>query len=127
DVPYLIELEQQLLAHHLQGAYFLRVFLRGKIHLPIATLSDLREDLKVSVAESCTALSQIGSFSAKILVTCLIILLGRCLGWRRHGRFEQGLASLAVVYIAEKVKIVIEEICAVLACYRPTIRVVLQS
>jgi len=49
DVANLVQLEQQLLAHDLQSAHLTRVFLLGQVDLSIATLTDLCENLEVTL------------------------------------------------------------------------------
>ena len=57
DMPDLIQLEQQLLTHYLQGTNFARILLRREEYLPIAALPDLGENLKVTMLESCASLA----------------------------------------------------------------------
>jgi len=64
DMSDLIELEQQILAHDFQRTDFACVLLLRQIHLTIATLTDLSENLEVSVSESSATLAQIGTLTA---------------------------------------------------------------
>jgi hypothetical protein len=57
DVSNLVQLKEQLLAHDFQGTDFAGVFLLSKIDLPVSTLSNLSENLKVAVSESRPAFS----------------------------------------------------------------------
>lgn len=67
-MPDLVQLEKQLFAHHFQRTYFLRVLLLRQIHLSVPTLSDLRQDLEVAMAESCPTFAQVRPFSAQVLM-----------------------------------------------------------
>ena len=60
--------------------------------------------------QSCATFPEIGSLSAKVLVSYgFVFFCGSDWGWRKLS-IECGLTALAVRYIAEEVKIVIEEI-----------------
>ena len=50
DVSNFVHLEEQLLAHDLQGAYLACILLRRKVDLAIATLANLGEDLEVTIS-----------------------------------------------------------------------------
>jgi len=62
-MPDLVQLEKKLLAHDLQRTDFPRILLRRQVDLSIATLSNLGENLEVTMLQSRTALSQIGPLS----------------------------------------------------------------
>jgi hypothetical protein len=59
-----IQLEQQFLAHDLESADFARILLLGKIDLSIPTLSNLSEDLEVTMSKSRSAFPQVCSLAA---------------------------------------------------------------
>ncbi len=109
-MPDFIQFEEELLAHYFQCTDFSSIFLGCKIHLSIATLTDLGKDLEVSMTESCAAFSKIGSFPAQILVSCRIVLFCGS-GWRgwKLG-VEERFTALAVVHVAEEVKVMVQEI-----------------
>lgn len=105
-----IQFEEKLLAHYFQGTDFSSILLRCKIDLSIATLTNLSKDLEVTMMESCAALPKIGSFSAQILVSCSVVLFCRD-GWRsRKLGVEERFTALAVVHVAQEVKVVVQEI-----------------
>ena len=109
-MPDFVQFEEELLAHYFQGTDFSCIFLGCKIHLSIATLTDLGKNLKVSMTESCAAFPKICSFSAQILVSCRIVLFCGS-GW---GSWilgvEEHFTALAVVHVTEEVKVVVQEI-----------------
>jgi len=63
----LIHLEQQLLTHNLERANFARIFLSSQIDLPVPTLTDLRENLEITITKSRPTLPQERTFSTKVL------------------------------------------------------------
>ena len=110
DVSNLIELEEKLLAHDFQSADLSCIFLRSKVYLPVATLSDLCQDLEVAMAKSSTSFSQIRALSTQVFMLCSLILGLR--GRRRRSDLfvEYSLATLAIMDIAEQVKVMVEEV-----------------
>ena len=109
-MPDLVKLEQKLLAHDLQRAYFFRVFLRRKIYLSVATLSNLGKDLEVTLTKSCSTLSKICTLPSKVFVFQLFIFLGRCPRWGRKLSVKSGLSGLTIVHVAEEVKVVVKKV-----------------
>jgi hypothetical protein len=107
DVPDLVELEQQLLAHHLQRAHLPRVLFLCQIHLPIAALTDLRENLKVSLPQSRAPLAKVCPLPSQILVEGIVVLGVRCRWWGRVLFIELGEAGLTCVHVGEQVVVVV--------------------
>src|SRR4051794_1813419 len=62
----LIELEKQLLAHNLQRAYLTRILLLRQIHLSITTLTDLSQNLEITLAKTGTTLAEMGAFATEV-------------------------------------------------------------
>lgn len=110
DVADLIQLEQQPLAHDLQRAHLLRIFLLGQEHLTVASLPDLGKDLEVALAKTCPPLAEIGSLSASVFVPHLLVRLIWSLG--RVGEFvlESIEAALTIANICEEIKVVVKEV-----------------
>lgn len=109
-MPDLIQFEEQLLAHDLQSAYLTRVLLLRKVYLSVSTLSDLGQDLEVALTQSGAAFTQVCTLATEIPIQRRLIFFDRGRGRGRIGGLELGLAVLAVVDIAEQVKVIIEEI-----------------
>ena len=109
-MPDFVKFEQELLAHYFQGTDFSSVFLGCKIHLSVATLANLSEDLEVSMTKSRPALPKICSFSAQIFVFCRFVFFCRS-GWRgwKLG-IEERFTILAVVHVAQEIKVMVQEI-----------------
>lgn len=107
----LVQLEQQLLAHDLQRAHLLGVLLLGQKNLAITTLTDLGEDLEVTLAKSHPSLAEISSFPTGILGPHLVVgvIIGR--GRRRELLFEGIEAVLTIASVGEEVKVVVEKVC----------------
>jgi hypothetical protein len=121
-VANFVQLEQELLAHDFQGANFSCVLLLCEVHLTIAALSDLGQDLEVCVPQSGASLSKVCSLPTQVLAECLVVLGFRC-GWRgRILRLELCEAVLAGVYVGQEVEIVVEEICTVSLAYAQWLR-----
>lgn len=116
DVAHLVQLEQQLLAHDLQGAHLLRVLLLGQEHLTVTTLPDLCQDLEVALSESHTPLAQVCPLATGVLAPHLLIGLLIGLGRFRVFGAEGVEAALAVASIAQEIKVVVEEVCAEESC-----------
>ena len=100
-MPNFIKLEKQLLAHHFQRAYLPSIFLGSQEHLAVSTLSNLSEDLEVSMMQSRATFAQIGSFSAEVFVSCCFILRRGCSRRRRKLRCEEILTILATVDVTQ--------------------------
>lgn len=106
----LVQLEEQLLAHNLQRAHFSCIFLRCKVDLSVAALSDLSKDLEVTMLQSSTAFSEVGSLSAQVFVSCgFIFFCRRRWRWWKLG-VECSLTALAVRNVTKKVKVMIKEV-----------------
>lgn len=112
NMPDLIQFEQQLLAHHLQRAHLARVLLLCQIHLSIATLADLRQDLEVVLAQTGPTLAQMRPFAAQVFEQRGLVFFGGCGGRIGIGGLELVVAGLAVVDVAEEVEVVVEEVFA---------------
>lgn len=106
-----VQLEQQLLAHDLQRAHLLGVLLLSQKDLAVATLTDLGEDLEVTLAKSHPSLAEISSFPTGILVPHLVVGVIISRGGRRELLFEGIEAVLAIASVGEEVKVVVEEVC----------------
>ena len=106
----LIKLEQELLAHDLERAHLFCVLLLGQEYLAIAALSDLREDLEVTVAQPCTTLAQIGAFPAEIdLVRPFPFRISEALRlWVLSVKLCQ--AVLTVVDVGKEIIVVVEKV-----------------
>ena len=110
NVSDLVQLEQQLLAHDLQRAHFTSVLLLSKENLTIPTLSNLGQNVEISMVKACAALAEMRSLSAKIFLQRRLIFGGRGSRRGRITSFKLCLTRLTIVHIAEKVKVVVEEI-----------------
>lgn len=109
-MPDLIQFEEKLLAHHFQCTNLSGILLRSKVYLSITTLTDLCKNLEITMTESCTALSKVGPFSTQIFVSGCFIFLCGC-GWRsRKLGVEKFCTAMAVVHVAEEVKVMVKEI-----------------
>lgn len=106
----LIKLEQELLAHDLERADLARILLRREIDLSIATLTNLCEDLEVTVAQPCTTLAQIGAFPAEIdLVRPFPFRISEALRlWVLSVKLCQ--AVLTVVDVGKEIIVVVEKV-----------------
>ena len=106
----LVKFEQKLLAHYFQCTDFASVLFGCEVDLSITTLTHLGENLKVTMAQPCAALSQIRSLSAQVFVTCCFVFFGS--SCRRSGklRIELSFAALTMVYIAEEVEIMVKKV-----------------
>lgn len=78
----LVQLEQQLFAHDLEGAHLARVFLLCEEDLAIAALANLGQNLEVALLQSDATLAKVGSLSTGILGPQLSVAFlvsgGRC-------------------------------------------------
>ena len=106
----LVKFEQKLLAHYFKCTDFASVLFGCEVDLSIAPLAHLGEDLEVAVAQPCSALSQIRSLPAQVLVACCFIFFHRSCGGSGELRIEQSFAALAMVDIAEEVEIMVKEV-----------------
>lgn len=78
--------------------------------MTIASLSDLCQDLEVTVSQSCSSLSKVRSFPSKILVEGGIII---CLGSGRrfgNGFLERVVTGLPLMHIRQEIEVVIKEV-----------------
>lgn len=110
DVPDLIQLEQKLLAHDLQRADLPSVLLLREVDLTITSLTDLGENLKVTVPQPGSSATQLCSFATKVLLQIGLIFFGVHRRWQRVVFLECVHAPLSGVNIAEKVVVVVEEV-----------------
>jgi hypothetical protein len=110
-VPDLVQLEEQFLTHDLQRTNFSSILLLRKENLSISTLSNLCEDLKVSLPKTDSTLSEISTLSTNVFrpdrIVCLFV------SRRRLGEFgfEVVETVLASTDIGQEIKVVIKEIC----------------
>lgn len=106
----LVQLEQQLLAHHLQRADLSRVLLLCKEHLAITALANLGQDLEVSLPQPRASLAEVRPFPTEVLVEGVVVFSFGCCRWRGILCFELREAVLASVNVGEKVVVVIEKV-----------------
>ena len=106
----LVKFEQKLLTHYFECTDFASVLFGSEVDLSIAPLAHLGEDLEVTVAQPCAALSQIRSLSAQVFVTCCFIFFHRSCRGSRKLRIEQSFAALAMMDIAKEIEIMVKEI-----------------
>jgi hypothetical protein len=86
----------------------------GEIDLAIAALADLGEDLEIALTEAGATLAKVCALATEVFEECGLVFFVRC-GWGVGvGGFELGVAGLAVVDVAEKVKVVVEEVWGLL-------------
>jgi len=111
DVADLVQLEQQLLAHDLQGADFTCVLLLGQVHLSITTLADLREDLEVALPQPSASLAEVGTLAAQVLCEGIVVFFFGSFGRRRVLGLELGETVLAGMDVGKEVVVVVEEVC----------------
>jgi hypothetical protein len=109
-VTNLVQLEQQFLAHDLQCTHFSRFLLLCQIYLSVATLTDLSQDLEITMSQLCSPLPQICSFSSQIFGHESIILIFWSFWWLGYTLPELLRAGLTVVDVAEEVEVVVEEV-----------------
>ena len=112
-----VKFEQQLLAHDLQCTDFSSVLLLCKENLTVATLSDLCEDLEITLAEADSSLSKIGTLSSSILLPNRVVGFFGCLWGSRKLGLKMGKSVLSRANVCEKVVVVIEEVCLGLAIF----------
>lgn len=106
----LIQLEQKRLAHDLQSAHFFCILLLRQEDLPIASLTDLCEDLKVALPQPSASLAQIGALAAEILCQSVVVLGLGGFGWFGTARLELVQAILALVDICKEIEVVVQEV-----------------
>jgi hypothetical protein len=109
-VADLIELEEHPLAHDLQRTHLLGVLFLREVHLSVPALSDLGQDLKVTVTKPSSTLSEVGSFATEVLVQSCSVDLGRCVGGRRVLFMKLMESVLTCVDVAQKIEIMIQEV-----------------
>jgi len=109
----LVQLEEQLLAHHLQSTDFPGILLLRQENLSISTLSNLCEDLEVTLPKTNPTLSEIGALSTTYFDQTGYKFLVGC---RRFGEFgfEVIETVLASADVGQEIEVVIQEICTVL-------------
>lgn len=106
----LVQFEEQLLAHDLQRTHLLGVLLLGQEDLAITALTDLCEDLEVTLSKSDPSLAEISSFPTGVLVPHLVVGVVVGLGRGRKLLLEGIQATLSIASVGEEVKIVVEEV-----------------
>ena len=109
NVPDFVELEEQLLAHDLQRAHLSRVLLLRKIHLAIAALADLGQDLEVVLAKSGPPLPQLCALASEPLGLGAFVLGSRC--GDGVAVMELPRTGFALGDVVEKVKVVVKKVC----------------
>lgn len=114
DMANLVELEQQLLAHHLQSTNFACVLFLGQKDLSISSLANLCEDLEIALSKPDSSFSKIGTFSAGVFVPHLSMVLLVGLWWRWIFGLEGCQTLLSGPDIGKEIEVVIEEICSLL-------------
>ena len=82
----------------------------SKENLTIPTLSNLGQNVEISMVKACAALAEMRSLSAKIFLQRRLIFGRRGTRGGRITSFKLCLSRLTIVHIAEKVKVVVEEI-----------------
>lgn len=82
-MPNLIKLEEELLAHNLQCADLPSILLLGEEDLAVTALTHLCKNLEITLAETNTALAEIGTLSPNIFLPHRIVgLFGGSWGLR---------------------------------------------
>jgi hypothetical protein len=81
NMPDFIKLKKEFLAHDLQRANLPSILLLCEENLSISTLSNLSKNLKVTLAKTNSAFSQVGTFSTCIFLEYFIVGIFVCL-WR---------------------------------------------
>jgi len=106
----LVKLEEKFLAHHLESADLSGILLLSEENLTITTLSDLCENLEVSLAKTNTTLSQVRTLSPSVFVPKRIISL--CWRNRRSRIFclEMAETILTSTNVCQEIKVVVEKI-----------------
>lgn len=105
-----VKLEQQLLAHNLQGTDFPSILLLCQENLTITTLTDLCEDLEIALAKTYTALAKVGTLSTSILLPDGLVGFFGSSRWLRELGLEVVESSLPLADISQKVKVVVQKI-----------------
>ena len=106
----LVKLEKQLLAHDLQRADFSGILLLRKEDLTVATLSDLCQDLEVTMSKADASLSEVSTLTTRIFLPQIIVSLFIGLGRRRNFGFERIKSSLTATNISQEVEVVVQEV-----------------
>ena len=109
-MPDLVQLEKKFLAHNLQSTNLPGILLLGEEDLSITTLSNLCEDLEISMTKTDPSFSEISALSANILLPDRIVSLFICRRRFRKLGSKMAESSMSLSYVAEKVKVVIEEV-----------------
>ena len=78
--------------------------------MSVSSLTNLCEDLKVTLSESSSSLAEVGALTAEILCKSIIVLSFRCLGRCWVLCLELAETVLARVYVGEEVVVVVEEV-----------------
>lgn len=81
-----------------------------QIDLAITTLADLRQDLKVVLAETRATLAQMSALATEIFAECGFVFFDRSIGRVGVCGPELGLAVPTVMNVAKEIKIVVEEV-----------------
>ena len=81
-----------------------------QVNLTVSTLANLGQQLEIMLAQTGATLAQMSTLSTEILEQCRLVFVGRGFRWFGVGSTKLGLAGLAVMDIAEEVKIVVEEV-----------------
>jgi hypothetical protein len=87
----------------------------GKENLAISTLPNLRQNVEINMTKTRAALAEIRSLSAKVFLQRRLIFCHRSSRRGRIRSFELRLSRLTIVHVAEKVKVVVEEICRLIS------------
>ena len=81
--------------------------------------------MEITVSQTSASFAEIRTFAAEVFLKCRLVLFGRSV-WRVGG-LELVVPSLAIVHIAEYIKIMIEEIYSSLVAVNRKQREDLQS
>ena len=81
-------LEEELLAYDLEGAHLLGVLLLSQEYLAITALTNLGENLEITMSEAHSALAERSALSAGVLVPQLVVFFLVGLGRGRNVCFE---------------------------------------
>lgn len=110
NVANLVQLEQKRLAHDLQRTNFFGILFLSQEHLPIASLTNLGKDLKVTLPQTSASLAKIGALAAEVFREGFVVFGFGRLRRRRVLCLELVEAILAGVYVSEQVKIIVEKV-----------------
>lgn len=75
-------------------------------------MSNLREDLEVTLSEAHPSLAEVSAFSTGVLAPLLVVCL--LIGFGRGGELVlEGIETgLSISNVGKKIKVVVEEVCA---------------